>query len=259
MRLPITLAPVRSNVSRAMSLSRPSSPPSPSFRFSRKNRRGKTHCCSSIHCAVQRCLPGSSMRSAGAMNPSSDIVTLKNTWPAISSHSPNDLGDVGGQVAQGLLAALDRVVLLGRLVPQLPGREHRAHLDPGRRAVGGEGDDRLEGVRVAAGLAVQQGDPLRRGDLGPGDPLLVVGPVRSVHHEVPLPADAELERPRGGGEPLRSPPPRQVPHLGERLEHQLQRCADHPRDHDLAVGRRGLRRRVLVPSCSSATPPAFPA
>ena len=38
MRLPMTLAPVRSNVSRTMSLSRPSSPPSPSVRFSGKNR-----------------------------------------------------------------------------------------------------------------------------------------------------------------------------------------------------------------------------
>ncbi len=46
MRLPITLAPVRSNVCRAMSLSRPSSPPSPNFRFSRKNRVGKAHACS---------------------------------------------------------------------------------------------------------------------------------------------------------------------------------------------------------------------
>ena len=47
-----------------------------------------------------------------------------------------------------------------------------------------------------------------RNDVGPTDPLLVVRPVRSVHHEVPLPADAELEGPRGGGEPLRSPPSR---------------------------------------------------
>jgi len=38
-------------------------------------------------------------------------------------------------------------------------------------------------------------------EITPGSPSL-----RSVHHEVPLPADAELERPRGGGEPLRSPP-----------------------------------------------------
>ena len=89
MRLPITLAPVRSNVSRTMSLSRPSSPPSPSFRFSWKNRSGKIHCCSSIHCAIQRCRSGSSVRSSGAMNPSSDIVTLKNTFPAISPRLPS--------------------------------------------------------------------------------------------------------------------------------------------------------------------------
>ena len=85
MRLPITLAPVRSNVSRAMSLSRPSSPPSPSFKFSRKNRSGKTHCCSSIHCC-----PIKSPRDSGAMKPSSDIDTLKNTFPAISPPPPSD-------------------------------------------------------------------------------------------------------------------------------------------------------------------------
>src|SRR3712207_8945983 len=72
---------------------------------------------------------------------------------------------------------------------------------------------RSEGVRVAARLTVEQHDPLRRGDLGPGDPLGVVRPVRSVHHEVPLPADAELERLRGRGEPLRSPPDRKSTRL----------------------------------------------
>jgi hypothetical protein len=54
MRLPITLAPVRSNVARAMSLSGPSSPPAPSLRLSRKNRCGKIHSCSSVHCASAR-------------------------------------------------------------------------------------------------------------------------------------------------------------------------------------------------------------
>jgi hypothetical protein len=38
----------------------------------------------------------------------------------------NDLGDVGSQVAQGLLAALDRVVLLDRLVAQFLGGEDRS-------------------------------------------------------------------------------------------------------------------------------------
>lgn len=90
------------------------------------------------------------------MNPSSDIDTLKNSFPAISLHFlPNDLGDVGSQVAQGLLAALDRVVLLDRLVAQLLGGEQGVHLDPGRRgAVGLECQDRLESVRVAAGLTM---------------------------------------------------------------------------------------------------------
>src|SRR5215210_8471354 len=69
--------------------------------------------------------------------------------------TPNVLGDVGSEVAQGLLAALDRVVLLDRLVAQLLRGEHRAHLDPGRRVVGRERQERLEGVRVAAELTVQ--------------------------------------------------------------------------------------------------------
>ena len=85
MRLPMTLAPVRSCVACAMSLSSPSSPPSPSFRFSRKNRSGKAHACSSIHCC-----PINSSVDSGAMNPSSDIDTLKNTFPAISPQLPSE-------------------------------------------------------------------------------------------------------------------------------------------------------------------------
>ena len=85
MRLPITLAPVRSNVSRTMSLSRPSSPPSPSFRFSRKNRCGKIHPLQ-FHPLLPHQFPGDS----GAMNPSSDIDTLKNTVPAISPPLPSE-------------------------------------------------------------------------------------------------------------------------------------------------------------------------
>jgi hypothetical protein len=87
------------------------------------------------------------------MNPSSDIDML----------------------AQGLLAALDRVVLLDRLVAELLDGEQRAHLDPGRRTVGLERQDRLEGVRVAAGLTVER---RLRGDLGPGDPVVVALAMR---------------------------------------------------------------------------------
>src|SRR6478672_1413060 len=91
-------------------------------------------------------------------------VTTKTVFrPSVLDSRPNDLGGVRSQVAQGLLAALDRVVLLDCLVAQLLGGEHRAHLDPGRGAVGRKREDRLEGVRVAAGLAVQQLDPLRPG------------------------------------------------------------------------------------------------
>src|SRR5262245_21202758 len=220
------------------------------------------------------------------MKPSSDIVTLKNTFPAISAPSPParspaqswsrravagprtvdrsraTLGDVDRQVAQCLLAALDRVVLLHGLLAEFLGGEHRAHHDPGLRAGRLEGQDRLEGIRVVAGLAVQQRDPLRRDDLPPGDPLLVVGPVRPVHDEVPLPADAEVEGPSRGGEALRSPPPRQVPDSRERLEHQLTRGTDHPGDHDLAVRGRvcslaaatGRRHRVVPPALPASTP-----
>src|SRR5689334_11719703 len=59
-----------------------------------------------------------------------------DTLPSISTFFPSDLGDVGRQVTQSLLAALDRVVLLDGLVAQLPGGEDRAHLDAGRCAVG---------------------------------------------------------------------------------------------------------------------------
>ena len=41
--------------------------------------------------------------------------------PSVLNSLPTDLGDVGSQVAQGLLAALDRVVRLDRLVAQLLG------------------------------------------------------------------------------------------------------------------------------------------
>ncbi len=42
-------------------------------------------CCSSIHCC-----PIKSSRDSGAMNPSSDIDTLKNTFPAISPPLPSE-------------------------------------------------------------------------------------------------------------------------------------------------------------------------
>src|SRR5690606_13068028 len=84
--------------------------------------------------------------------------------------------------------------------------------------------------------------------------LLVVGPVRAVHHELPLAAGAELERARRGGEPLRTPPPRQVPHLGERLEHQLPRGVDDPRDHDLPVRRLAHPSSPSCPACLRSCP-----
>src|SRR5215212_6033776 len=48
-RLPMMLTPVRLKVSSRMRLSWPVSPPSPSWRFSRKNRCWETHFWSSIH------------------------------------------------------------------------------------------------------------------------------------------------------------------------------------------------------------------
>ena len=39
---------------------------------------------------VQRCAPRSPAPSSGATNPSSDIVTLKNTFPAISAQLPSE-------------------------------------------------------------------------------------------------------------------------------------------------------------------------
>jgi len=96
------------------------------------------------------------------MKPSSDIDTLKNTLPASVLNSlPNDLGDVGSQVAQVcwppsiawyFSTASSRSSLVGTPCASRSG-------SPRRRR---EREDRLEGVRVAAGLTVQQRDPLRR-------------------------------------------------------------------------------------------------
>src|SRR4051812_48268928 len=74
-----------------------------------KNRCGNVHGCSSIQCA------------------SSVYIRVPSRRSVLNS-LPDDLGDVGSQAAQGLLAALDRVVPLDRLVAQLLGGEHRAHL-----------------------------------------------------------------------------------------------------------------------------------
>src|SRR6185312_13741348 len=107
---------------------------------------------------------------------------------------------VGSQIAQGLLTTLDRAVLLDGLVAQFFSGKHREHLDPGRLPGWFKGEDRLERLWVVSVLAMEHRDPLRRDDLSPGDPLAVVGAVRSVHHEVPFAADEEFEGPRGGGE-----------------------------------------------------------
>src|SRR5699024_2385116 len=95
-------------------------------------------------------------------------------------------------------------------------------------------------------LAVEHRDSLGWGDLGPGDPLGVVGVVRPVHREFPYPADAELEELRGGRETLRSPPLREMSGISECLEHQLSWRVDLPGDQDVAVGRRGPPRRVSL-------------
>ena len=267
MRLPMTLTPVRSYVARAMSLSMSFLAalaelevlPEPPLREQpRLQLRPLRH--PALDPRVVLPLGREDVLDGHGLGRHEAVERHRHAEEHLPGHQPSapwlrsgELGDVGRQVAQGLLAALDRVVLLHRLVAEFLGGEHRAHHDPGLLAGRLEGQDRLEGVRVVAGLAVQQRDPLRRDDLPPGDPLLVVGPVRPVHHEVPGPADAELEGPRRGREPFRSPPPRQVPDLRERLEHQLPRGADHPGDHDLAVrGRvRGLaatgRRHPVVP------------
>src|SRR5699024_10144089 len=118
------------------------------------------------------------------------------------------------------------------------------HLDRGDVAFGCERQDRLEGVRIIAMLAVEHRDSLGWGDLGPGDPLGVVGVVRPVHREFPYPADAELEELRGGRETLRSPPLREMSGISECLEHQLSWRVDLPGDQDVAVDRRGPPRRV---------------
>jgi hypothetical protein len=96
---------------------------------------------------------------------------------------------VGGQVAQGLLATLDRVVLLDRLVTLFLG-----------------GNTVRISIRVAAPLGAN---------------------VRTV--------SKAFVSPRDSVNPLRSPPARQVPDFGERLEHQLPRGTDDAGNHDLAT------------------------
>src|SRR5699024_3302490 len=125
-----------------------------------------------------------------------------------------------------------------------PGRQAGALPERGEAAVGCDRQDRLERVRIIAMLAVEHRDSLGWGDLGPGDPLAVIGAVRPVHREFPYPADAELEGPRGGRETLRTPPLREMSRIGECFEHQLSWRVDLPRNQDLAVGRRGPARRV---------------
>ncbi len=49
------------------------------------NRWGKAHCWSSIQSSPINC-----SGDWGAMNPSSDIYTLKNTFPAISPQLPSE-------------------------------------------------------------------------------------------------------------------------------------------------------------------------
>ncbi len=73
------LTPVRLKVSSRMRLSSPVSPPSPSFKFSRKNFCSKTYFWSSIHSLIHCSTGRVSSINSGAMKPSSDIVTLKNT------------------------------------------------------------------------------------------------------------------------------------------------------------------------------------
>jgi len=104
----------------------------------------------------------------GAMNPSSDIDTLKkNTFCGHQSSTPFpiisvDVGPPGCSGSAGrprsawyFSTASSRSSLV---------REHRAHLDAGRRAVGrGRSRPTRRRFGVAAGLTVEQRNPLRRG------------------------------------------------------------------------------------------------
>jgi len=94
-------------------------------------------------------------------------------------------------------------------------------------------------------------DPFRRDDLGPGDPLLEVGPVGSVHHEVPLPRRRETRTPA-------------VVVVNPSGPHHCDRCrtsvnASNTTSHEALMtreitisrsARRGLRRRKAHPVLS---------
>src|SRR5262245_51633530 len=125
--------------------------------------------------------------NSGAMQPSSDVVTLKNTlltlptFPSVSALLHAERRDVGREPTEGLGTALDGPVARDRLVALFPGLEHRAHCHIGCVSPLDErhgGDERL-GIVVA--LAVKVHEALRRDDLAPFDPVRIIGAVRAVH------------------------------------------------------------------------------
>ena len=86
MRLPSTLAPVRSNVSRAISFVAPFLATLAELRVLPEEPQREDPLLQ-FHPLLPHQVPKG---LAGAMNPSSDIDTLKNTFPSISPPLPSE-------------------------------------------------------------------------------------------------------------------------------------------------------------------------
>src|SRR6185437_10752731 len=70
-------------------------------------------------------------------------------------------------------------------------------------------------------------------DFVKGNAVLIIATVRTMHHEAPDAAGAELEcAGGGGGETVRPPPLRQMFRIGPGLPHQLARRVEHARSDD---------------------------
>lgn len=123
---------------------------------------------------------------------------------ASTRHCPQVFGESG----EVLLAAFDCAVLVNDEVAGGLRREDGAHRKPGLGAAEiFEGYNDLKGHRLAFFLAaVLVHEALRGGDFKEGNHVLVVAPVRAVHHESPNSAGFQFLFPRGGRETLRPPP-----------------------------------------------------
>src|SRR5690606_525824 len=83
--------------------------------------------------------------------------------------------------------------------------------------------------------ALPIGDPLRRHDLPPLDPIRKDRPVRPYHVEIPYAARPKIEHARHGREAVRAEPSGQVPGFRPCPEDEIPRALDDPGADDLPV------------------------